>query len=535
MRSVSLELFARRCLSDAKAGRLTILAGAGISMLPPSYLPSGLELKRMAIKGVCADPKFQHLELIIVSAPAFATLVPEVLFQRFYDCFGERLLSFFEILKSGRSNAAHELLAQLAAEFNIPILTTNFDGLIETCRGLPKGVLHLHGELADPRQMVIRLHQVGKGLSPALLREAGGTLAGRVLCVLGYSGNDEDVRQLLREYRPREILWLVRNQYDPARNNLQRFFVDFNLSIAQGSLSHFVSMLAEMKGWRFARHKITTRSPSLVPNNWHDGLTPRERYMALSEALLEVRQYAAAARVALKGGGQCPATERPSWFYVEAAEAYRILANAPQALKQAHHAVRLARRYGDYWDRAAALNALGLAHLEKPKSNASLSRVYLRRAKASLLQSDSANWSERVIGFAARLYNNLGLVEMELGAEKPARVAFSRSLRLKRRIGDLSGEGTTAANMAILNAQHGRKSAATRWRRRAIFLIKRYDQQFRAAYLYRRMGGAYCANGELRRGLAELNEALRISREVLKNKFETKLTLEAIKKYAPRF
>jgi hypothetical protein len=62
---------------------VTFLAGAGVSMLPPSSLPSGPALKDMAVSGLCGCHDLEKYWPKIRAHPRYRHVTPEILFQRF--------------------------------------------------------------------------------------------------------------------------------------------------------------------------------------------------------------------------------------------------------------------------------------------------------------------------------------------------------------------------------------------------------------------------------------------------------------------
>src|SRR5438876_346767 len=98
MHVISLGEFERDCLRQARGGRLSVLAGAGVSMVPPSCLQSAMELKRLAVLSLCDGPGLRRYAAKVVNSPGFSSLVLEIVFQCFYEHFGERLFPFFDVL-----------------------------------------------------------------------------------------------------------------------------------------------------------------------------------------------------------------------------------------------------------------------------------------------------------------------------------------------------------------------------------------------------------------------------------------------------
>ena len=103
--------------------KVTILAGAGISMDPPSNLSSARQIMVALIKYSCIEKKQE----IILNIPE---LRYEYIVQTFRDHFdiNLRILDYFA--QSSLPNRIHKILANLIFH-ECFVLTTNFDYLIE--------------------------------------------------------------------------------------------------------------------------------------------------------------------------------------------------------------------------------------------------------------------------------------------------------------------------------------------------------------------------------------------------------------------
>ena len=67
--------------------------------------------------------------------------------------------------------------------------------------------------------MVYRINRVGLGLSSDAQRGLSTTVRRRTLAILGYSGADRDVIDVINAARPRRVLWLARDLQDLAHRN----------------------------------------------------------------------------------------------------------------------------------------------------------------------------------------------------------------------------------------------------------------------------------------------------------------------------
>lgn len=533
MKRLSPDCFLSEVELAVRHRTLTLFVGAGVSMLPPSQLPSAWDLKVLAVKALCKPRGLARYAKVILRSPRLESLVLEVLVQRLHESFKEQVFSLFACLRANSPNIAHWLLARLSDKFDIPLVTTNFDLLIEQCQSRPKQIVHLHGDLGNHEEMVTRIYQVGRGLSDQMAQTFQKRIRGRTLCVLGYSGTDEDVRALLTKLPPSNILWLLRDESGLAFRNLNRFFSKTNLSYTVTDLRNFCLQLHSR--FRIPPSRPSSKSIS-CKGYWNLSAARHQRLAAISDVFIEIEDYKRAAQVADAGFKICPRTERPSWYAIQATEAFRILGDSRSAFTRAKRAIAAAQRFGTDWDVAAALNAMGLVFLEKRRSEPRQALPYfkaaLKRNEAAIATADASPFWESIHAQHGRFYNNLGLCYLELKKFDKARRAFLLSIRAKRTLGDLIGIGVTSGNLAISCLRALKRERARFWKRKAIELNERYAQSFRSAYVLRRYGVISCEQGRRKSGLRDLQKALEIYTNLFGSGLGVELTQRAIKKYA---
>lgn len=198
---------------EALAGRLALFCGAGISVTQPAGLPAARELMRRAIVHFTGD----HAVLF-----ADHGLRPEVLFGLIERPAPDALMTFLHRqLTAGRPNANHLFASWLLWHGN-PVVTTNFDTLIEDNRApvprlierdrMPTGataLFKIHGSIDRPQSLVATMDQVGRGLRPWQVARLKACTKGRTLLVLGYSGLDQlDIMPVLAECEYRRVIWI---------------------------------------------------------------------------------------------------------------------------------------------------------------------------------------------------------------------------------------------------------------------------------------------------------------------------------------
>lgn len=229
-------------IDDLDPSRLAILVGAGVSIAPPTRLPSAQVFLRY-FYDLCL-PESCDREL-------FVAAVPDLRFEAVIGIVQERFdpdLRILDLYSGGVPNRNHFCLAELARRGAL-IITTNFDTLIETAHGdagslavrlQPQDfetsgkagdgseIWHLHGAVVNPQTGVdtresitasIRdcwrsreLFEVSQAKGAALSR----ALAERDLLVVGYSGADDyDIAPALEKSASRQrVIWVQHTPQD---------------------------------------------------------------------------------------------------------------------------------------------------------------------------------------------------------------------------------------------------------------------------------------------------------------------------------
>jgi hypothetical protein len=129
--------FAQRLEASLAVGPVAIFAGAGISSIPPTNLPSWSSFNAALIDqlyrhattlGDVWNPLVEELSRRIDTGE----LPTEYLSQIIANRIGARYFPVLSSLDGDRPNAVHDWLASLAAAHRLPVIvTTNFDTLIE--------------------------------------------------------------------------------------------------------------------------------------------------------------------------------------------------------------------------------------------------------------------------------------------------------------------------------------------------------------------------------------------------------------------
>jgi tetratricopeptide (TPR) repeat protein len=505
-------------------------------MLPPSNLPSGTALKNLAVRTLCGRDPLRRRWREIARNNRYKRVTPEILFQRFYACLGESsFLRFFDVLKHAHANAAHRALRLLTAKRLSRTLTTNFDMLIESGYDDQSRTVHLHGALDRPNTMVVRINQVGRGLEGKFQKVVRRQLSGMTLCVLGYSGADNDIFMTVRTSRVTRILWLIRKRDDQAWRNLQRFGRKHQVQVAIADLRVLFRKLAKARFRSKARASVDEAERRRSIKGWLQGTRLVDRYACLSEVFFEIEDYRRAADISQEAFKVAQGTELAGWFRIQAAEAHKILGNFGRATRFARQAIQLNRRIGDPFDVAGSYNIFGLIQTEKAKPDLTRAKRALKKAISVIQTIDLTKCTrqrcERIRNFHARALNNLGLAFSYANQIDRAVSTYQRSLAIKRDLGDLLGIAITSANISLAYLRGRKLRLASKWRERALELMDRYELGFQKAYLLRQTGVITCEHGDLMNGHDYLRRALKVYAELRQTPFGQKLTEQALKKY----
>lgn len=226
--------------------RVTILAGAGVSVLPPSCLPTWWALNHAVLDALSAQAQkiTEEADAVIQEVKRrqdAGKLPPEFTSEVIAGSMAHEYFEVLRCLEGQRCNAVHRWLAALGPLLPA-IITTNFDTLIERAfadAGLPLRVLvspadyaaidlaahlsdptsptlllKLHGTATRPETCIDTLAQRKRGHPEAVGSLLRSLLRQTKLTVLGYSGADLDaepnylyLRQLAGEPTP-GVTWL---------------------------------------------------------------------------------------------------------------------------------------------------------------------------------------------------------------------------------------------------------------------------------------------------------------------------------------
>ncbi|MFX1256479.1 MAG: tetratricopeptide repeat protein [Promethearchaeota archaeon] len=215
----------KKILDFIRQRKVTFFIGAGVSMIPPSCLPSWWQVNHLILNSLADEscsivPEVKHLTSLIKEREKDEKLPPEFVAEIITDRIGKSYFEVLQGLEGDIPNQVHLWLATLAkAGLLTAIITTNFDTLIEKAFeiiGVPLSVfvdpedyekipseedlvfnintpcmlLKLHGTATQPNTCVDTLAQRKRGLHPNIIRALNILGYQTFWIFLGYSGAD---------------------------------------------------------------------------------------------------------------------------------------------------------------------------------------------------------------------------------------------------------------------------------------------------------------------------------------------------------
>jgi hypothetical protein len=217
-----------------------ILCGAGISMIGPTNLPSGNDLRDICVTELLSDPISKKFIVALLKSKTYQALLPEAVLQDLGSTLGSCLdQTLVRLLSGAKTNVVHQ---HLAANYS-SMFTTNFDLCLEVSS--EKHVHHLHGTIAKPESLQNRMYRLGKTAGSTLQRFRA-SIKDKPLLVLGYSLRDRDVVDAIAQNPPSTILYLSRSGAVPATESS----VKSPVYVASGSVEDLFDLHTRKPGIR---------------------------------------------------------------------------------------------------------------------------------------------------------------------------------------------------------------------------------------------------------------------------------------------
>jgi hypothetical protein len=193
-----------------------LFLGAGVSVAAPASAPSWWTLMSTVLEETFKAVPIEHQKVARKLATSDATRSPEEVMETYYFVLQDKLFSLFRLLKEGKPNANHRIIAKMAkAGMLQSVLTTNFDEFIEEalddegvsyqvicttdefkifleggCKGF--AVLKIHGTVSRPDTIVAvaNHYKGGKGFGGVKAVVTHHFMKHHPTVFLGYSGWD---------------------------------------------------------------------------------------------------------------------------------------------------------------------------------------------------------------------------------------------------------------------------------------------------------------------------------------------------------
>lgn len=207
-----------RINKELRASNVTFLVGAGISADRSSHVPLWRELVETILTNIAGVGAEEEVEYVMQYNKL---LFNEVIFKLFSEVFGINLTIdlLSRCFSTTNWSTIHYQLANLSAEHGAPIITPNFDELIEEAYRAshsinPLTIIKAHGTLSDLKNARFTVENVFEPLKKELADQVKSAIHGRLLIVMGYRGADNfDLMPLLADEASPvgEIIWFVRD------------------------------------------------------------------------------------------------------------------------------------------------------------------------------------------------------------------------------------------------------------------------------------------------------------------------------------
>lgn len=537
LKKIQFSNFANIVASKIKQGRLAVLAGAGISMVRPTNLPSGDELRNLVIKTITATNELTQYVDLLIKDFNYTNLLPELMFQSLWEHMEHQLGGFFRVLQPANQNEIHRFLMEISNNFFVSIATTNFEHLIEGTDKPHKHILHLHGSLSKTESLVIRLNQIGRTIPLPITKAFLNSVKGKSILILGYSGRDSDVMRLVDSSEAEDVLWLFHNNSDRAAVAAKKSVLRVRYTVGEApdlvtKLQSDLQISLHYDDQHLRCETDLEEQRKIILSDWQEKLSTEKRYLAISAVLVLAKNFTAADQLLSKGLATFRNSQSWEQYLVGTAAIFRLTANFEQGIDCISEALNNPiNLQGSNFTRA--LNVSGLLLLEKVEPEPSLALERFRKAIDHLKNNgDNPNsLSEMDLQLLARLHNNLGLASEVLGNYTSAVRAYRESIKIKRSIGDIIGIAQSSANLSIACYKSKKYRMSSYWRERALSAAGTYGLDFLKTYILRRIGTASCEQGRSAWGLRKLREAAKSAKKIQGAGFDRQLIEKAITKH----
>jgi len=170
-----------------------VLCGAGISMIAPTNLPSGNELRDICVRQLLTDEISRpYLDKLLTTKTYGGVIAGSYAPGSGFDAGNTIGPVVGTRLRQALPNPAHQYLALNYSQ----LFTTNFDLCFEDAGA--KAVAHLHGTISDPGSLQNQMYRLGK-TALCEMDQFRIAIENRSLLILGYSLRDSDVVEAIAD------------------------------------------------------------------------------------------------------------------------------------------------------------------------------------------------------------------------------------------------------------------------------------------------------------------------------------------------
>lgn len=506
----------------------TFLVGAGISMDPPSNVPSA----RMFVKELFHyyAPKNEIDTLSNLESLRYEFLVEKI--QNLFD----KELEFLNYLDWVTTpNANHLFLAQMILRYNY-VITTNFDYLIELAvKSLLIGseykkimsiitredyeknirfkypIVKIHGSKRDcitgrptANSLITTISSLGRD------REKGKTFAiepfkrklidsitdGRDLIVMGYSGSDDfDISPMLKELRNiKRIIWIDHNSNPTMEENYQYKPIDTSKLNSVSNISKLDTILLELASKnKFEVFKIKVNTINFVKESlaktFHVSFSNLKENIPITQKSFKefMEKY--------------HFNKAESYKYRLAHEIYSDLGDIESAERTAITGLELATEESDDINKLYFTNALGLLFLTKGDMEKALEQF-----NETLELTNKLDMSNEKIG-----------VLINIGEHYRKKGDLKNGFKYILEAADLASDKTPNIlkhsifnSLGVIYRANGDVPNAIKNLEMALEVAEKMGDLFRKSLVYSNLAGIYFYLGRLDPALKNASEALKI-------------------------
>lgn len=240
-----------------KNSKVTFLVGAGISARRTSYVPVWWDLVHEILSHIAGPGKQDEVEYVMSQNKL---LLNEVIFKIISDVLGiDEITSLLRCaIDTNSFNIVHIKTAYLSAKYDVGIITTNFDELIERAHDSLEldellysneklSLIKVHGTVSNFSSARFTVDNVFKPLSEDISTNVKSNFKGKLLIVMGYRGADTfDLMPLLtdKQSRPDKIIWFTRKKSEVEVENNTELFINGGL-LLEGLFDDYLQKICE--------------------------------------------------------------------------------------------------------------------------------------------------------------------------------------------------------------------------------------------------------------------------------------------------